>query len=205
MSQSLIILSPVCVIYVCSGDRVSQWMAAFSKLPVPCFCGDCRTMWQRVLDISKRVIEERSALQQAAHIAESLQDLVNVLAEPESKRLQPAEAAKRIALCARCHDLLAACKASQDPAAPEHVTKLEGLLSKLGSLLKDSYQDAGAFDQLMFCMWKAGDSVAAAMPDPAGPTAEQVLKDQIIAGSSHCPFFTIEPLAIGFNSAEPRT
>ncbi|CAE7038253.1 RE1 [Symbiodinium sp. CCMP2592] len=144
--------------------------------------GAIRTMWQRVLDISKRVIEERSALQQAAHIAESLEDLVNVLSQPESKRLQPAEIAKRIGLCARCHDLLAACKASQDPAAPEHVTKLEGLLSELASLLNDSYQNAGAFDQLMFCVWKAGDSVAAAMPDPAGPTAEQVLKEQIIAG-----------------------
>ena len=144
-----------------------------------------RNLWITLTELSKKVLDEKSALQQASGAVQNLEALITELASCAAlKEMQDEPWKAKAKACSRCADMLAACKLSPDASAKDVAQSLEASVQKVEGCLKENYLQPSSFWNMLKLLWvsEEGSFAFPSMPDNC-PDIEQLLIHMVISGS----------------------
>ena len=113
---------------------------------------DGRTLWGRVLELSRRAVVEKTVLQQAVQVVPQVKALIEALGSL-GEQSDLASIRKMVRASEKSKDVLAACKASQEQGAPEQTQELEEILGSLANSVGSLPNGPAEFSSMLQTLW----------------------------------------------------
>lgn len=107
----------------------------------------CRILWQRALDMSKRVITEEVAVKSVEKVTADLGALTELLEKHDGDQANVDQIFDLSQSCSKCKDLLRTCTASGNADTKALGSSLQEAIQKLKATMdQDFYKEQGAHD-----------------------------------------------------------